>query len=117
MQKEKEKTLEKVKVPDSGEMKWEPKGSSSEAPIVVAARKVVFAEGLAKAYKRVLEVPFSSSRKMMLTVSDVSGRAALCREAWLFLRARSSSASATAPPIASSSNVPSSSLPVAQQGK
>ena len=25
-------------------------------------------------YKRVLEIPFSSSRKMMLTVTDVSGR-------------------------------------------
>ena len=81
-------TLEKVKDPDSGEMKWEPKGNSSEAPIVVAARKVGFAEDLAKAYKRVLEIPFSSSRKMMLTVSDVSGRATLCREAWLCLRAK-----------------------------
>merc|ERR1712241_1501735 len=58
--------------------KWEPKGNSSEAPIVVAARKVGFDENVDKEYKRVLEVPFSSSRKMMLTVTDVSGRDHLC---------------------------------------
>ena len=81
----------------------------------MAAGKVGFTEDLAKAYKRVLKIPFSSSRKMLLTVSDVSGRATLCREAWLCLRARSSSASARALPISSSSKVPSSSLPVARE--
>jgi len=63
---------------ETGEARWEPKGNSSEAPIVVAARKVGFLEAVAGEYPRVLEVPFSSSRKMMLTVSDVSGRGVLC---------------------------------------
>mmetsp|Transcript_72591 Transcript_72591/g.210100 ORF Transcript_72591/g.210100 Transcript_72591/m.210100 type:complete len:746 (+) Transcript_72591:2-2239(+) len=67
-------TISKVKDPETGEEKWEPKGNSSEAPIVVAARKIGLDENIAKDYPRVLEVPFSSSRKMMLTVSDVSGK-------------------------------------------
>jgi len=73
-------SLSKVKDPDTGDMKWEPKGNSSEAPIVVAARKIGFEETIANGYKRVLEIPFSSSRKMMLTVSDVSGRDTLCKD-------------------------------------
>lgn len=58
---------------EAGVMKWTPKGNSSEAPIVVAARKVGLSETIAGEYPRVLEVPFSSSRKMMLTVSKVGG--------------------------------------------
>mmetsp|Transcript_18620 Transcript_18620/g.32600 ORF Transcript_18620/g.32600 Transcript_18620/m.32600 type:complete len:1078 (-) Transcript_18620:96-3329(-) len=69
--------LEKVKNDETGEMEWKHKGNSSEAPIVVAARKVGFSESISDEYPRVLEVPFSSSRKMMLTVSEVGG-AALC---------------------------------------
>ncbi|CAE7436307.1 unnamed protein product, partial [Symbiodinium necroappetens] len=65
-------TLSKEKDED-GVMKWTPKGNSSEAPIVVAARKVGLSETIASEYPRVLEVPFSSSRKMMLTVSRVKG--------------------------------------------
>ncbi|CAE7457493.1 unnamed protein product [Symbiodinium pilosum] len=91
-------TLSKEKDED-GVMKWTPKGNSSEAPIVVAARKVGLSETIASdtacighgehcatwmldggkwsvqrcEYPRVLEVPFSSSRKMMLTVSKVKG--------------------------------------------
>ena len=65
-------TLSKEKDED-GVMKWTPKGNSSEAPIVVAARKVGLSETIANEYPRVLEVPFSSSRKMMLTVSQVKG--------------------------------------------
>jgi len=71
-------TLGKVLDPETGEEKWEPKGNSSEAPIVVAARKAGFAEDAVNECKRVLEVPFSSSRKMMLTVSNVSGRSTIC---------------------------------------
>jgi len=71
-------TLSKVKDPETGEEKYEPKGNSSEAPIVVAARKVGFSEDVSSEYARVLEIPFSSSRKMMLTVSDVSCRSELC---------------------------------------
>jgi magnesium-transporting ATPase (P-type) len=67
--------LLKVRDPDTREEKWEPKGNSSEAPIVVAAKKVGFGtEECEKEYPLVLEVPFSSSRKMMLTVSDVARR-------------------------------------------
>jgi len=71
-------SLSKVKDPETGEEKWEPKGNSSEAPIVVASRKVGFSEDVCKEYPRVMEIPFSSSRKMMLTVTDVSGRSELC---------------------------------------
>jgi len=71
-------SLISVRDEETGELRYEPRGNSSEAPIVVAARKVGFAEEVAGAYPRVLEVPFSSTRKMMLTVSDVSGRSALC---------------------------------------
>lgn len=63
---------------ENGELKWEPKGNSSEAPIVVAARKVGFEENIQDQYPRALEIPFSSSRKMMLTVCEVSGRTQLC---------------------------------------
>mmetsp|Transcript_44923 Transcript_44923/g.127231 ORF Transcript_44923/g.127231 Transcript_44923/m.127231 type:complete len:1107 (-) Transcript_44923:173-3493(-) len=72
-------TLSKVKDPETGDEKWEPKGNSSEAPIVVAARKVGFGEEVLTDFKRVMEIPFSSSRKMMLTVTDVSGRSELCQ--------------------------------------
>jgi len=71
-------TLSKVRDPETGEEKYEPKGNSSEAPIVVAARKVGLSEDVGQDYPRVLEVPFSSSRKMMLTVSEVVGRSELC---------------------------------------
>eukprot|EP00425_Heterocapsa_triquetra_P014693 CAMPEP_0195152994 /NCGR_PEP_ID=MMETSP0448-20130528/182926_1 /TAXON_ID=66468 /ORGANISM="Heterocapsa triquestra, Strain CCMP 448" /LENGTH=1051 /DNA_ID=CAMNT_0040191759 /DNA_START=111 /DNA_END=3262 /DNA_ORIENTATION=+ len=77
-------TLSKVKDPESGEEKWEPKGNSSEAPIVVAARKVGFSENIAQEYPRVLEIPFSSSRKMMLTVSDMGNRNELCPNGYQF---------------------------------
>eukprot|EP00439_Symbiodinium_sp_Y106_P086689 s548_g35.t1 len=65
-------TLSKEK-DEEGVLKWTPKGNSSEAPIVVAARKVGLSETIASEYPRALEVPFSSSRKMMLTVSKVKG--------------------------------------------
>jgi len=72
-------TLSKVADKETGEERWEPKGNSSEAPIVVAAWKIGFTgASISRDYKRVLEIPFSSSRKMMLTVTDVSGRDALC---------------------------------------
>eukprot|EP00930_Biecheleria_cincta_P074787 TRINITY_DN619_c0_g1_i1.p1 TRINITY_DN619_c0_g1~~TRINITY_DN619_c0_g1_i1.p1 ORF type:complete len:1076 (-),score=245.14 TRINITY_DN619_c0_g1_i1:204-3431(-) len=71
-------SLHKVEDPDTKEVKWEPRGNSSEAPIVVAGRKVGLSENIGEEYKRVLEIPFSSSRKMMLTVSDIAGRDTLC---------------------------------------
>jgi len=63
---------------DSGERTWQYRGNSSEAPIVVAARKAGLPEDITAQYRRVLTIPFSSSRKMMLTVTDVSGRSHLC---------------------------------------
>jgi len=71
-------SLEKGSDPETGDDKWEPKGNSSEAPIVVASRKAGFVPDAVDKYSRVLEVPFSSSRKTMLTVSDVAGRDSLC---------------------------------------
>mmetsp|Transcript_88069 Transcript_88069/g.273603 ORF Transcript_88069/g.273603 Transcript_88069/m.273603 type:complete len:712 (+) Transcript_88069:2-2137(+) len=69
-------TLKKVTDNETGEERWEPKGNSSEAPIVVAAHKIEIAEESSE-YRRIFEVPFSSSRKMMLTVTDVSARDSL----------------------------------------
>ncbi|CAK0803723.1 unnamed protein product [Prorocentrum cordatum] len=61
-----------------GREAWQFKGNSSEAPIVVAAQKVGFKrEEVGKEYARLLTIPFSSSRKMMLTVSDVTGKTTL----------------------------------------
>jgi potassium/sodium efflux P-type ATPase len=60
------------------EEEWTFKGNSSEAPIVVAAMKIGLAANAEDQYKRVLTVPFSSARKMMLTVSDMSDRSELC---------------------------------------
>lgn len=71
-------TLIKETDPATKEVKWEPRGNSSEAPIVVAGRKVGFPENMGEEYKRMLEIPFSSSRKMMLTVTDISGRETMC---------------------------------------
>jgi len=64
---------------DEHQHKWDYKGNSSEAPIVVAAQKVGFkGELVATEYARKLTIPFSSARKMMLTVSDVTGKSTLC---------------------------------------
>lgn len=72
-------TIVETQEQDSTDKKYEPKGNSSEAPIIVAGMKLGFStDTIAKEYKRVLEIPFSSSRKMMLTVSDVSGKERLC---------------------------------------
>lgn len=63
--------------PETGAQAWQYRGNSSEAPLVVAAQKAGVG-GLAGQYPRLLNIPFSSARKMMLTVSDVSGRRELC---------------------------------------
>jgi potassium/sodium efflux P-type ATPase len=61
----------------TGAMVWVPKGNSSEAPISVAAGKLKFwtpdgKKDDSKLNPRQLEIPFSSSRKMMLTLHDAS---------------------------------------------
>jgi len=63
---------------ETGEATWQYRGNSSEAPIVVAARKIGLPENVTKGYRRIVNIPFSSARKMMLTVSDVTGRTSLC---------------------------------------
>jgi Ca2+-transporting ATPase len=50
-------TLHKVRV-EGGEEKWEPKGNSSEAPIVVAGRKVGFDESLPTVTNELWRSPF-----------------------------------------------------------
>ncbi|TDH68706.1 hypothetical protein CCR75_004598 [Bremia lactucae] len=55
---------------DDGEARWIPFGNSSEAPLVVAAAKAgIWEDNLMRDYPRIVEVPFSSSRKMMITVN------------------------------------------------
>ncbi|GLD94046.1 hypothetical protein PINS_up002657 [Pythium insidiosum] len=55
-----------------GVMTWVPYGNSSEAPLVVAAAKAgLWEDYVAQEYPRVVEVPFSSSRKMMVTVNTL----------------------------------------------
>jgi magnesium-transporting ATPase (P-type) len=50
---------------------WVPQGNSSEAPIVVAGGKIgIWHKDVEAANKRVLEIPFSSARKMMLTLHE-----------------------------------------------
>jgi len=50
---------------------WQPRGNSSEAPIVVGAAKLgIWSAELEKSFERVSEIPFSSSRKMMVCVVD-----------------------------------------------
>merc|ERR1711937_652461 len=63
---------------ENGEVRWVPHGNSSEVPIVVAAGKIgLQAKDLENAFPRLLQVPFSSSRKMMLTVCRTSGQSTL----------------------------------------
>ncbi|RLN46910.1 hypothetical protein BBJ28_00025865, partial [Nothophytophthora sp. Chile5] len=57
---------------DDAATRWVPVGNSSEAPLIVAAAKAgIWEEYVAEQYKRVVEVPFSSSRKMMVTVNQL----------------------------------------------
>jgi len=66
--------VEKVTESD-GSCTWVPKGNSSEAPLIVAAAKVgVQPDDTEARFPRVFEVPFSSSRKMMLAVTKTAGQ-------------------------------------------
>uniref|UniRef100_K3WI61 Cation-transporting P-type ATPase N-terminal domain-containing protein n=1 Tax=Globisporangium ultimum (strain ATCC 200006 / CBS 805.95 / DAOM BR144) TaxID=431595 RepID=K3WI61_GLOUD len=59
-----------------GVMTWVPFGNSSEAPLIVAAAKAgIWEDYVSEEYKRVVEVPFSSSRKMMITVNELPASA------------------------------------------
>nr|CCA17472.1 calciumtransporting ATPase 1 putative [Albugo laibachii Nc14] len=52
-----------------GNTVWEPIGNSSEAPLIVAAAKHgIDREELLKTYPLVDEIPFNSTRKMMITI-------------------------------------------------
>ena len=63
---------------DSGQTKWTPRGNSSEAPLIVAGHKVgIKLEDLEKTLERAFEIPFSSSRKMMVTVTKTIGASEL----------------------------------------
>jgi len=58
---------------EDGQVRWVPKGNSSEAPLVVAAAKAgIWEEYVADQHPRVAEIPFSSSRKMMITVNKLN---------------------------------------------
>lgn len=72
-------TLQRERDPETGEITWKRFGNASEAPLVAAAAKMGVRlgspedndEDYAANYPRVLEIPFNSSRKMMLTVMSV----------------------------------------------
>ncbi|DBA03541.1 TPA: hypothetical protein N0F65_011442 [Lagenidium giganteum] len=54
---------------DDGSVVWTPFGNASEAPLVVAAAKLrIQPEEIMRTYPRVAEVPFTSERKMMITL-------------------------------------------------
>jgi len=60
-----------VQETDGALTKWVPKGNSSEAPIVVAGRKLGLSEEvIEQRTPRTFEIPFSSARKMMMVVND-----------------------------------------------
>ncbi|KAG3154741.1 Calcium-transporting ATPase 1 [Phytophthora idaei] len=64
--------LKQVEGEDGETPRWIPFGNSSEAPLVVAAAKAgIWEDNLLEDYPRLVEVPFSSSRKMMVTVNSV----------------------------------------------
>jgi potassium/sodium efflux P-type ATPase len=63
----------KQKEMEDGRLTWAPFGNSSEAPLIVAAGKAgIWEEYVSEDYPRLVEIPFSSSRKMMITVNAVS---------------------------------------------
>ena len=54
--------------------RWVPKGNSSEAPLIVAGQKIgITKDALEKAQPQTYQIPFSSSRKMMVTITKTSG--------------------------------------------
>ncbi|RLN60479.1 hypothetical protein BBJ28_00016582 [Nothophytophthora sp. Chile5] len=62
--------LKQMEVEEGEPARWVPFGNSSEAPLVVAAAKAgIWEDNVIADYPRVVEVPFSSSRKMMITVN------------------------------------------------
>lgn len=65
-------TQVKQKEMEDGRLAWVPFGNSSEAPLIVAAGKAgIWEEYVSEQYNRLVEIPFSSSRKMMITVNEV----------------------------------------------
>ncbi|KAL0582827.1 hypothetical protein ABG067_007201 [Albugo candida] len=54
-----------------GKIEWEPIGNSSEAPLIVAAAKNgIDRQQVVSSYPLVDEIPFNSSRKMMITIHE-----------------------------------------------
>ncbi|TYZ65920.1 hypothetical protein PybrP1_004261 [[Pythium] brassicae (nom. inval.)] len=65
---------------DDGYAVWYPMGNASEAPLVVAAAKMgIWEADVGDKYPRVSEIPFNSSRKMMITLNEVAANAAFGR--------------------------------------
>jgi len=59
---------------DTGNVKWVPKGNSSEAPLIVAGQKIkITRDELDVAQPQTYQIPFSSSRKMMVTITKTAG--------------------------------------------
>jgi P-type Ca2+ transporter type 2C len=63
---------------EDGRVKWVPKGNSSEAPLIVAGQKINITRAeLDKAQPQTYQIPFSSSRKMMVTITKTAGNSIL----------------------------------------
>lgn len=61
---------------EDGYAVWYPMGNASEAPLVVAAAKMgIWEADVGDKYPRVSEIPFNSSRKMMITLNEVASGA------------------------------------------
>jgi P-type Ca2+ transporter type 2C len=58
--------------------RWETIGDPTEGAILVAASKIGLGNGALRAYPRVTELPFDSSRKRMTTVQRIGGRNVAC---------------------------------------
>jgi potassium/sodium efflux P-type ATPase len=68
------KLTQETDADDSTKKKWVPKGNSSEAPLIVAGQKIgITKDALEKAQPQTYQIPFSSSRKMMVTITKTSG--------------------------------------------
>jgi Ca2+-transporting ATPase len=64
---------------DEFQAKWSAMGNASEISIMVAAAKMKIDATVRENYSRVLEIPFSSQRKMMITVHQLpSSNGSVC---------------------------------------
>ena len=64
--------------PDDERKRWEAIGDTTEAAILVAARKVGISSDALKESARLAELPFDSARKRMTTIQQIDGEYVAC---------------------------------------